>query len=49
MSKILSHFLPSIGRLVKYRPPAESSHDGVTSATTPAVQEGGEISIHTIR
>ena len=24
------NFLPSIGRLVKYRPPAEASHDGIT-------------------
>src|SRR5271167_2119292 len=24
------NFLPSVGRLVKYRPPVESSHDGIT-------------------
>ncbi len=39
-------FLPSIGRLVKYRPPAESSVDGVTVRNDTGVQEGGEISIH---
>ena len=40
------NFLPSIGRLVKYRPPAESSHDGITIRNDTGVQEGGEISIH---
>jgi propionyl-CoA carboxylase alpha chain len=40
------NFLPSIGRLVKYRPPAEISHDGVTIRNDTGVQEGGEISIH---
>ena len=40
------NFLPSIGRLVKYRPPAESSHDGITVRNDTGVQEGGEISIH---
>jgi propionyl-CoA carboxylase alpha chain len=40
------NFLPSIGRLVKYRPPAEASHDGVTVRNDTGVQEGGEISIH---
>jgi propionyl-CoA carboxylase alpha chain len=40
------NFLPSIGRLVKYRPPAEASHDGVTIRNDTGVQEGGEISIH---
>jgi len=40
------NFLPSIGRLVKYRPPAESSRDGVTVRNDTGVQEGGEISIH---
>jgi propionyl-CoA carboxylase alpha chain len=40
------NFLPSIGRLVKYRPPAESSQDGITVRNDTGVQEGGEISIH---
>ena len=40
------NFLPSIGRLVKYRPPAETSHDGITIRNDTGVQEGGEISIH---
>src|SRR5947199_1222828 len=40
------NFLPSIGRLVKYRPPAESSIDGVTVRNDTGVQEGGEIPIH---
>ncbi|RJF65454.1 acetyl-CoA carboxylase biotin carboxylase subunit [Rhodopseudomonas palustris] len=39
------NFLPSIGRLVKYRPPAESSFDGVTVRNDTGVQEGGEISM----
>lgn len=39
-------FLPSIGRLVKYRPPAEASQDGITVRNDTGVQEGGEISIH---
>jgi propionyl-CoA carboxylase alpha chain len=40
------NFLPSIGRLVKYRPPAEVSLDGITVRNDTGVQEGGEISIH---
>lgn len=40
------NFLPSIGRLVKYRPPAEMSKDGITVRNDTGVQEGGEISIH---
>ncbi|TAI66832.1 acetyl/propionyl/methylcrotonyl-CoA carboxylase subunit alpha [Bradyrhizobium sp. Leo170] len=40
------NFLPSIGRLVKYRPPAEKSQDGITVRNDTGVQEGGEISIH---
>jgi propionyl-CoA carboxylase alpha chain len=40
------NFLPSIGRLVKYRPPAEASHDGITIRNDTGVEEGGEISIH---
>src|SRR5579872_3770663 len=40
------NFLPSIGRLVKYRPPAESASDGITVRNDTGVQEGGEISIN---
>jgi propionyl-CoA carboxylase alpha chain len=40
------NFLPSIGRLVKYRPPQESSIGGVTVRNDTGVQEGGEISIY---
>src|ERR1700742_4523668 len=40
------NFLPSIGRLGKYRPPAESSVDGITVRNDTGVQEGGEISIY---
>src|SRR5258708_21758158 len=40
------NFLPSIGRLVKYRPPAEASHDGITIRNDTGVEECGEISIH---
>jgi propionyl-CoA carboxylase alpha chain len=39
-------FLPSIGRLTRYRPPAEGRHDGVTVRNDTGVFEGGEISIH---
>jgi propionyl-CoA carboxylase alpha chain len=40
------NFLPSIGRLIKYRPPLESSTDGITVRNDTGVQEGGEISIY---
>jgi propionyl-CoA carboxylase alpha chain len=40
------NFLPSTGRLVKYRPPAEGVVDGVTVRNDTGVFEGGEISIH---
>ncbi|MFN3892868.1 MAG: acetyl-CoA carboxylase biotin carboxylase subunit [Beijerinckiaceae bacterium] len=39
------NFLPSTGRLVKYRPPAEGHSDGVTVRNDTGVYEGGEISI----
>ncbi|MEZ5853202.1 MAG: acetyl/propionyl/methylcrotonyl-CoA carboxylase subunit alpha [Hyphomicrobiaceae bacterium] len=39
------NFLPSIGRLVRYRPPAESSRDGITVRNDTGVTEGGEISM----
>src|SRR6201998_580758 len=37
------NFLPSIGRLVKYRPPAESEAGGVTVRNDTGVPGGGEI------
>jgi propionyl-CoA carboxylase alpha chain len=40
------NFLPSTGRLIKYRPPKESSADGVTVRNDTGVVEGGEISIY---
>jgi propionyl-CoA carboxylase alpha chain len=40
------NFLPSIGRLVKYRPPVEVSRNGITVRNDTGVQEGGEISIY---
>ncbi len=39
------NFLPSIGRLVRYRPPAESTEDGITVRNDTGVFEGGEISM----
>ena len=39
------NFLPSIGRLVYYRPPAEEIEDGVTVRNDTGVYEGGEISM----
>jgi propionyl-CoA carboxylase alpha chain len=38
-------FLPSTGRLVKYRPPEEGTHRGATVRNDTGVYEGGEISI----
>lgn len=40
------NFLPSIGRLVKYRPPAEVTKGGVTVRNDTGVFEGGEISMY---
>ena len=39
-------FLPSTGRLVKYRPPVEEQVGGVTVRNDTGVYEGGEISIY---
>ncbi|MBI1385676.1 MAG: acetyl-CoA carboxylase biotin carboxylase subunit [Rhizobiales bacterium] len=39
-------FLPSIGRLTRYRPPAESTLDGITVRNDTGVYEGGEISMY---
>ena len=40
------NFLPSTGRLVAYRPPAEGVEDGITTRNDTGVFEGGEISIY---
>src|SRR6202522_4300046 len=40
------NFAPSIGRLVRYRPPAEGERDGVTVRNDTGVFEGSEISIY---
>src|SRR5476649_738198 len=40
------NFLPSIGRLTRYRPPAERTAGGVTVRNDTGVYEGGEISIY---
>jgi propionyl-CoA carboxylase alpha chain len=40
------NFLPSIGRLTTYRPPAEGDVDDVTIRNDTGVEEGGEISIY---
>ena len=39
-------FLPSTGRLVRYRPPQEGTRDSVTIRNDTGVYEGGEISIY---
>src|SRR5579863_7984486 len=40
------NFAPSIGRLVRYRPPAEGEREGVTVRNDTGVGEGGEISVY---
>jgi propionyl-CoA carboxylase alpha chain len=40
------NFAPSIGRLIRFRPPAEGEHDGVTVRNDTGVFEGGEISLY---
>jgi propionyl-CoA carboxylase alpha chain len=40
------NFLPSTGRLTRYRPPQERSADGVTVRNDTGVYEGGEISLY---
>jgi propionyl-CoA carboxylase alpha chain len=40
------NFLPSVGRLTHYRPPAETSERGVTVRNDTGVFEGGEVSIY---
>jgi propionyl-CoA carboxylase alpha chain len=39
-------FLPSTGRLVRFQPPQEGHHDGITLRYDTGVVEGSEISIH---
>jgi len=39
-------FLPSIGRLVRYRPPTERQAGGITVRNDTGVYEGGEITVH---
>jgi propionyl-CoA carboxylase alpha subunit len=40
------NFLPSIGRLVRYRPPAETNGGAITVRNDTGVIEGGEISLY---
>ncbi len=41
------NFLPSIGRLVRYRPPAEGPHEGgIVVRNDTGAEEGGEISLY---
>ncbi len=40
------NFLPSIGRLVRYRPPSEGTVDGLTVRNDTGVYDGGEISMY---
>jgi propionyl-CoA carboxylase alpha chain len=40
------NFAPSIGRLVRYRPPEEGTRDGATVRNDTGVFEGGEISLY---
>ena len=40
------NFLPSIGRLKRYRPPAETRVDGITVRNDTGVTEGSEISLY---
>ena len=40
------NFAPSVGRLVRYRPPPEEVRDGITIRNDTGVTEGGEISLY---
>jgi len=40
------NFLPSTGRLVRYRPPAEGSAGGLTIRNDTGVEEGSTITVH---
>jgi len=39
-------FLPSIGRLVRYRPPEEATREAITVRVDTGVEDGGEISLY---
>ncbi len=40
------NFMPSTGRLVRFRPPAQGTVDGITVRLDTGVVEGGEISVY---
>jgi len=40
------NFMPSTGRLVRFRPPAQGTVDGITVRLDTGVEEGGEISVY---
>ena len=40
------NFLPSTGRLVRYRPPKLGTEEGITTRLDSGVEEGGEISVY---
>jgi propionyl-CoA carboxylase alpha chain len=40
------NFLPSTGRLVRYRPPQLGTENGITTRLDSGVEEGGEISVY---
>ena len=40
------NFLPSVGRLMRYRPPAAASAEGITVRNDTGVREGSEISVY---
>ncbi|MEM8644621.1 MAG: biotin/lipoyl-containing protein [Pseudomonadota bacterium] len=40
------NFLPSTGRLVRFRPPELGTEDGITTRLDTGVEEGGEISVY---
>ena len=40
------NFLPSTGRLTRYRPPQEGTNNGITVRNDTGVYEGGEISLY---
>ena len=42
----MRNFLPSTGRLVRFRPPKLSTENGITTRLDTGVEEGGEISVY---
>src|SRR6185295_12639656 len=40
------NFLPSTGRLVRYKPPRLGTEDGITTRLDSGIEEGGEISVY---